>query len=208
MDLKNSIESIELYSLGNFSSMLTKKYKFISSSDIINIWNLTFNNKTGDTDSIPQKKSTVRQPKKSKEELSSQRSELRLLNKRNKQDAYNILKQKTKIQDSDCFLKQRTSPQSINTKEKFIPGKIKEEIPVYISIKPIEIEEKDENKGVEEEGESEIVDNIIKKLLFSEDVVSIPTYVTNYLNSSKIAMNIEKIIEYDDIEEILQDINF
>ena len=79
---------------------------------------------------------------------------------------------------------------------------------MYISIKPIEIEEKDENKGVEEEGESEIVENIIKKLLFSEDVVSIPTYVTNYLNSSKIAMNIEKIIEYDDIEEILQDINF
>jgi hypothetical protein len=56
--------------------------------------------------------------------------------------------------------------------------------------------------------DDEIIGSIIKKILFNEDRVSIPTYLTNYLNSNKIAMNIEKIIEYDDIEDILQDINF
>lgn len=45
MNLKNSIENIELCKLGEFASSLSTKYKFIKYKDVIDIWNCTLGQK-------------------------------------------------------------------------------------------------------------------------------------------------------------------
>ena len=193
MNLKNSIESIEIYNLGIFSSMLAKKYKFIPVSDIMNIWNLNFTNKNPDT-CFP-----IFQNKTNSNITKNNLSKKKPQPKKNS----DCLKPRMKIKDEDCVLKPRIQ--------------IKDEDCVLKIINPsmqITTEEKNEDTNEKKEEdtdttiENEIIGSIIKKILFNEDTVSIPTYLTNYLNSNKIAMNIEKIIEYNDIEDILQDINF
>jgi hypothetical protein len=119
-----------------------------------------------------------------------------------------VLKSRMKIKDEDCVLKPR-----MKIKDDRFSGAGGEEC----MIQPVQVkDDRFSGAGGEEPEEDvedttiddEIIGSIIKKILFNEDRVSIPTYLTNYLNSNKIAMNIEKIIEYDDIEDILQDINF
>ena len=59
MNLKNSIENIELCKLGEFASSLSTKYKFIKYKDIIDIWNCTIG---GQAQPPPPKKSRVCKP--------------------------------------------------------------------------------------------------------------------------------------------------
>ena len=223
MNLKNSIESIEIYNLGIFSSMLSKKYKFIPVSDIMNIWNLNFTNKKPDTcfpifqnktsstitKNNPSKNPPVKKNSgcpKPRMKINDEDCVLKPRMKINDEDC--VLKTRMKINDEDCVLKPRLK---IKDEECVIqPVQVKDEECV-LKIMQITTEEKNEKPEEDVEDttiDDEIIGSIIKKMLFNEDTVSIPTYLTNYLNSNKIAMNIEKIIEYDDIEDILQDINF
>ena len=225
MNLKNSIESIEIYNLGIFSSMLTKKYKFIPVSDIMNIWNLNFKNKTPDpVFPIFQNKtiSNVTKNKSSAKKQPVSKNSNRVLQPRVKiQDSDCVLQPRIKIQDSDCVLQPRVKIQDsdcvlqprvkIQDSDCVLQPRVKiQDVDCLLKIINPSIEEQNEKpeEDVDTTIENEIIESIIKKILFNEDTVSIPTYLTNYLNSNKIAMNIEKIIEYDDIEEILQDINF
>ena len=246
MNLKNSIESIEIYNLGIFSSMLSNKYKFIPVSDIMNIWNLNFTNKKPDTcfpifqnktsstknnlsKKPPVKKNSgcLKPRLKIKDEDCVLKPRLKIndencvLKPRLKiNDGDCVLKPRLKINDEDCVLKPRMKindedyvlkpRMKIKDEECVIqPVKVKDE---ECGLKIMEITTEEKNEKPEEDEDTtiddEIIGSIIKKMLFNEDTVSIPTYLTNYLNSNKIAMNVEKIIEYEDIEDILQDINF
>ena len=234
MNLKNSIESIEIYNLGIFSSMLSKKYKFIPVSDIMNIWNLNFTNKKPDTcfPIFKNKTSSTKNNPSKKPPVKKNSGCLKPRLKINDEDC--VMKPRLKITDEDCVMKPRMkindedcvlNPRiKIKDEECMIQAiiKIKDEEcviqPVQVKdeecvLKIMQITTEEKNEKPEEDAEDttiddEIIGSIIKKMLFNEDTVSIPTYLTNYLNSNKIAMNIEKIIEYDDIEDILQDINF
>ena len=220
MNLKNSIESIEIYNLGIFSSMLSKKYKFIPVSDIMNIWNLNFTNKKPDTcfPIFQNKTSSTKNNLSKKPPVKKNSGCLKPRLKIKDEDC--VLKPRLKINDGDCVLKPRLKindedcvlkpMMKINDEECVIqPVKVKDE-ECELKIMEITTEEKNEKPEEDEDTtiDDEIIGSIIKKMLFNEDTVSIPTYLTNYLNSNKIAMNIEKIIEYEDIEDILQDINF
>ena len=266
MNLKNSIENIELCKLGEFASSLSTKYKFIKYKDVIDIWNCTLGQKvTGGSTSArsvpgslkPAAERSKRPPLKvvtfekppplevpaSPRAPRSPPKEAALANGPLRVAAPLVNKKKIIIdEDFDFFVASiKNKKKFILDEEEFIISKNRKHINVKIEDSiinnafprsppegPASLVSKAEaapfggadtqtEAGVLDasfyeveggaENEDDDSDSIIKTIL--ENLIikdTIPKSISNYLSFSKKPMNIEKIVEFEDIEELIKDI--